>query len=106
MALRKALRNGSWACLSSTEKALYRCALWIAKRRGCIINNALVAQVLGILQSFFEGIRTRIAAAGRKRARTMLESYARHGGVFSWAPRVKEWLLDANYIFFLGVSLQ
>ena len=99
----KALRNGSWASITSMEKALYRCALWIAKTRGSIINTALVAQILVIVRRFFEGIRSRILAVGRKRAGSMLKNYSSQGSVFQWAPQVKQWLQDSVFVFYLGV---
>jgi hypothetical protein len=92
--------------VSSTEKALYRCALWIAKRRGCIINSRLVAQVLEISGKLLNRIRSHITAAGKERARLMLKNYTNRGGVFGWAPQVREWLHDAAYIFYLGVISQ
>jgi hypothetical protein len=102
----KSLRSGSWARIGSAEKALYRCALWIAKERGCIINKGLVAQVLEISGHLLGRIRSRITAAGKERARLMLKSYSSRGGVFGWAPQVNEWLHDATYIFYLGVNSQ
>jgi hypothetical protein len=102
----KGLRNGTWNSLGSTEKALYRCALWISKTRGCVVNTTLVAQILAITRHFLETIRTRIAAVGMKRAETMFKIYNSHGGVFGWAPQLKEWLRDANYVFYLGVIQQ
>lgn len=85
---------------------MYRCALWIAKTRGYIVNKALVAQVLEIARHLLGSIRSRIAAAGEEKARLLLKNHSIRGGVFSWAPQMKEWLLDANYIFYLGVNLQ
>jgi hypothetical protein len=103
MSLRKSLRNGSWSSISSTQKALYRCALWIAKTRGGIVNKTLVAQVLSIVQCFFQSIRSRITAVGRKRAENMMKICS---GIFRWAPQLKDWMRDANYIFYLGVIQQ
>jgi hypothetical protein len=92
--------------ISPTEKALYRCALWISKEKGCIVNRELVAQVLEISGHLLARIRSRITAAGKERARLMLKSYSNGGGVFGWAPQVKEWLHDATYVFYLGVDSQ
>jgi hypothetical protein len=103
---RKSLRSGSWARIGSAEKALYRCALWIARERGCIINKRLVAQVLEISEHLLARIRSRITAAGKKRARLMLKSYSNRDGIFGWAPQVNEWLHDVTYIFYLGVNSQ
>jgi hypothetical protein len=103
---RKSLRSGSWAKIGSAEKALYRCALWIARARGFIVNKALVTQVLEIARHLLGSIRSRIAAAGKERARLLLKNYSTRGGVFGWAPQAKDWLHDANYIFYLGVNSQ
>jgi hypothetical protein len=91
--------------VSSTEKALYRCALWVARERGCIINKELVAQVLEI-SGRLGRIRSRITAHGKERARLMLKSYSNQGGVFGWAPQVNEWLHDTTFIFYLGINSQ
>jgi len=100
----RGLRNGGWARLEIAEKALFRCALWIAKARNRITNTRLMVQVLRIalklLKSFQE---SRIVKAGKARAAIMLEMYARPGGVFSWAPRMREWLHDPKYLMYLGV---
>jgi len=102
---RKALRNGSWNCISSTEKALYRCAVCLARTRGFIVNRALVTKILNIMRCFSEDIRSLITAAGKKRARIM-NGYGSQRRIFRWAPQVKEWLRDAQYVFYLGVIQQ
>jgi hypothetical protein len=47
--------------------------------------------------------RSRIVNAGRRRATEMLEEYEKPGGVFSWAPRMREWLCDPRYVKYLGM---
>lgn len=103
---RRSLRIGSWTRLSLTRKALYRCALWIAKVRGCISNTKLVEQVLQITWQLLHDFQSSIAIAGKMRALTALERFGKPGGVFSWAPQVRQWLHDAEYILYLGVSSQ
>lgn len=103
---RKSLRSGSWVRIGSAERGLYRCALWIAKARGYIVNKALVTQVLEIARHLLGSIRSRITAAGKERARLLLKNYSTRGGVFGWAPQAKDWLHDATYIFYLGVTSQ
>ncbi|MGA8904238.1 MAG: hypothetical protein WB661_04440 [Candidatus Bathyarchaeia archaeon] len=103
---RKSLRSGRWFTIGSAEKALYRCALWVAKARGYIVNRGLVAQVLEIARHLLGSVRGRITAAGKERARRLLKNYSNRSGVFCWAPQVREWLHDTNYIFYLGVNLQ
>jgi hypothetical protein len=96
------LRNGGWARLEIAEKGLFRCALWIAKARNRITNTRLMVQVLRIALKLFKSFQSRIVKAGKARATMMLETYARPGGVFSWAPRMREWLYDPKYIVYLG----
>lgn len=101
---RKALRNGNWALLSLVEKGLYRCALWVAKVRGAISNENLIAHVLGIAMRLQRSLRSRIADAGRRKARALLDAYGNDpDGVFSWAPEMREWLRHPRYVWYLGV---
>ena len=97
---RRSIRNRSWGRLSTAERGLYRCALWVAKARGKITNTRLMVQTLRVALKL--GFQSRIAKAGRARAMMMFEKYARPGGVFSWAPRMREWLYDPKYIVYLG----
>ena len=99
----RGLRNGGWARLEIAEKGLFRCALWIAKARNRITNTKLVVEVLRIVLKLFKSFQSRIVKAGKARAAMMLEEYARPGGVFSWAPQMREWLLDRKYIVYLGL---
>jgi hypothetical protein len=100
---RRGLRNGGWARLEIAEKGLFGCALWIAKARNRITNTRLMVQVLRIALKLFKSFQSRIVKAGKARAAIMLEMYARPGGVFSWAPRMREWLHDPKYLMYLGV---
>jgi len=99
---RRSIRNRSWGRLNVTERGLYRCALWIAKARGSITNTRLMVQVIRIALKLLKNFQNRILKAGSARAAMMFEEYARPGGVFSWAPQVREWLLDRKYIVYLG----
>jgi hypothetical protein len=100
---RRSLRNGSWVRLSSSKKALYRCALWVAKARGRISNRRLIEQILQIASQLLQSVQSRIASAGSRKARMMLETYEEANGVFSWAPQVRRWLSEASYVRYLGV---
>ena len=103
---RHGLRNGNWRHLDSGQKALFRCATWVAKARGRISNARLMAQVIDIVLKLAETVRNTILRAGRKRIVAMRDAYEKPGGVFGWAPQVKEWLHDTTYIFYLGVNSQ
>jgi hypothetical protein len=61
-----------------------------------------MVQVLRITLKLVECFQSRIVKAGRARAAVMFEEYGRPGGVFSWAPRMREWLYDPKYIVYLG----
>ena len=99
----RSLRRGSWSRLSIVERGLFRCALWVTKARGSINNVKLMAQILRIVLKLLKDIRSRIVKAGQRRARLMFETYERPGGVFSWAPWMREWLHDPTYVWYLGV---
>ena len=100
---RRSIRNRSWGRLNVAERGLYRCALWVAKARGNITNTRLMVQVIRIALKLLKNFQSRILKAGSARAAMMFEEYARPGGVFSWAPQMREWLLDRKYIVYLGV---
>jgi hypothetical protein len=89
--------------LSVAERGLYRCALWVAKARGKITNTRLMVQTLRVALKLLEGFQSRIGKAGKARAMKMIEEYAKPGGVFSWAPRMREWLQEPKYILYLGL---
>ncbi len=96
-------RNRSWGRLSVAERGMFRCALWIAKARGKISSMRLMVHVLRIALKLLETHSSRIVTAGRQRATQMFEEYTKPGGVFSWAPCLRQWLNDPGYIRYLGV---
>jgi hypothetical protein len=100
---RRSVRNGHWTRLSLSKRGLYRCALWIAKARGSISNMRLMVQVLRIALELLKSFQSCIVSAGKRRAMILFQTYGQPGGVFSWAPRMREWLHDPNYISYLGV---
>jgi hypothetical protein len=100
---RRGLRNGSWRHLDTADRALFRCAFWVAKVRGKISNTKLMVQVLRVALKIVQTV-SRIGRAGRTRATMMVQEYAKPGGVFSWAPRVRGWLHDPRYQTYLGLS--
>jgi len=100
---RRGHRTRAWARLDTNERGLFRCALWLAKARGEITNMRLVAQIVQIALKLLKTAQNRIVKAGRARAIVMFRNYSRPGGVFSWAPRMMEWLRDPRYLWYLGV---
>jgi len=100
---RRGLRNGNWTRLESEQKALFRCALWLARARGRICNAKLMVQVLRVALRLIESVRSSILRLGRDRRNSMFASFSKPGGLFSWAPKVREWLSEAGYVWYLGV---
>lgn len=99
---RRGLRNRNWARLNITEKALFKCGLWITRVRGEINNTKLMVQILRITLKLAENVRSKILKVGRKRV-LLMSKICQETGVFKWAPQVKRWLVDDNYIRYLGV---
>jgi len=99
---RKGLRNGNWRKLNFLDKALFRASLWYAKHRGSIVNTALVEKLLAFAERLKETKGMRIFKRGFEKAVKMLEKSEEEGGVFTWAPQLKHWLKDPDYIFWLG----
>jgi hypothetical protein len=63
----------------------------------------LMVQTLRIALELVKSFQNRIASAGEKRAMILFQSYGQPGGVFSWAPRMREWLHESSYILYLGL---
>ena len=100
--LRKGRRNGNWKRLNRLQKALYRAALWYAKYRGSIIvNGELVEKLSRLVEKLKETKGMRIFKRGFERALKVLEE-GEERGVFAWAPRLRSWLREPDYIFWLG----
>ena len=100
---RKGLRNGNWRRLNFLDKALYRASLWYAKGGRSIVNGLLVEKLLGLVARLKETKGEKIFKRGSERAAKMLEKGEENfKGVFVWAPRLKDWLKDPDYIFWLG----
>jgi hypothetical protein len=77
-------------------------SLWLAKRRGILVNYKLVIQLRAIIEKIKE---TPGAMAIRSAFRRAYEIYERFlaAGVFEWAPQVRSWFKDPSYILWLGL---
>ena len=98
---KKGLRNGNWRKLNRLDKALYRASLWYTKRLGNIVNGTLVEKLLGLVERLKVTKGMRIFERGLKKAVKLLEEGDKTG-VFVWAPQLRYWLKDPDYIFWLG----
>ena len=98
---KKSLRNGNWRHLNPLDKALYRASLWYAKCRGSIVNTSLVGKLSVLIEKLKETKGMKIFKRGLEKAVGLLEKYEAND-VFTWAPQLKHWLRDPDYIFWLG----
>jgi len=99
--LRRGFRNGNWRRLRLDDKAMFSAAVWYAKVKGRIINPRVLAQLLSVIERLKATVRTHILRSGRDKAEEMLNQY-KNRGILEWLPRLKAWLNDLNYIFWLG----
>ena len=104
LALRKkSLRNRNWFRLSVEDRGLFRCAMWVARVQGSIVNLKLLVRVLGIVLRMLENASTCIWRIGKTRAEE-LERAFKEKGLFDWAPQMTDWLRDKHYVIYLGVG--
>ena len=98
---RKGLRNGNWRKLSRLEKALYMASLWYSRVQGAIINETLVWMLSVLIEKLKETKGARIFKRGYEKA---VELLSKGEGIFAWAPSLREWLKDPDYVFWLGAG--
>jgi hypothetical protein len=98
---KKGRRSSNWRKLNRLDKALYRASLWYTKRLGGIVNGTLVEKLLVLVERLEETKGMRIFKKGLKKAAKLLDK-GEEIGVFVWAPRLRHWLKDPDYIFWLG----
>jgi len=99
--LKKGQRTGNWRKLRFIDKALYRAAMGYAKYGRSIVNGMLVEKLLGLIEKLKETKGMRIFKRGFEKAVEMLEK-GEEKGVFAWAPSLRYWLKDPDYVFWLG----
>ena len=100
---RKGLRNGNWRRLTRIEKAFYRAALWYSKFHGKLVNALVVEELSLLIEKLKETPGIRIFKKGFEMAVQLLEKYEK-SGVLLWAPLLREWLKDPDYITWLGTT--
>lgn len=67
--------------------------------KGKILSGGLVAMLGDIIEKLIETMNVRIFRVGLVKAADMERGYVK---VFSWAPELREWLKDLDYIFWLA----
>ena len=99
--MRKGLRNGNRRKLYGVEKALYRAALWYVRVRGAIMNETLVGMLSVLVDKLKATKGARIFKRGYEKAVELLN---KGEGIFAWAPSLRGWLKDPDYVFWLGAG--
>jgi hypothetical protein len=99
---RKGMRNGNWKWLGFLDNALYRAAMWYVKRGGRIVNKSLLENISILVERLKETKGRRIFKRGFKSALEMLDK-GEEKGIFVWAPGLRNWLSDPDYVFWLGM---
>lgn len=75
-------------------------ARWYARGKGKILSERLVAMLEDIIEKLVETVKVRIFRVGLAKAEDMGREYEK---VFNWAPELRGWLKDPDYIFWLGL---
>ncbi len=100
---KKGLRNGNWRRLSRLEKALVMTSIAYSKTYGRIVNSQLLQKLADLVARLKSTRGTRIVQRGYEKARALL-SAEKNRGIFGWAPSLREWLQEPDYVFWLGAS--
>jgi len=98
---RKGLRNGNWRKLRRLEQALVRASLWYTKGQGAILNETLVGKLSVLVDRLKATKGARIFKRGFEKASALL---SKGEEIFAWAPSLRDWLKDADYVFWLGMT--
>jgi len=98
---RKGLRNGNWRKLRRLEKALFQASLWYSRVKGTIINELVVVKLSVLVAKLKATKGARIFKRGYEKAGELL---SKGEGIFAWATRLREWLKDPDYVFWLGAG--
>jgi len=100
-AFRKGLRNGNWRELRRVEKALYMASMWYARVRGAILNEKLVSKLATLVDKLKVTSGARVFKRGYEKAVELLN---KGESIFAWAPSLRGWLKDPDYVFWLGAG--
>jgi hypothetical protein len=77
--------------------------MWYAKNGGSIVDGLLMAKLLALVGRLKETRGMRIFKHGFVKASEMLKRGER-SEVFVWAQRLKDWLKDPDYVFWLRMG--
>jgi hypothetical protein len=75
----------------------------LARLRGRIVNPSLIKAIKTIVSKLLQTPAARVLQLGREHASRLLRLYESKG-VFKWAPCLRNWLKDHEYLFWLGLK--
>jgi hypothetical protein len=91
------LRKGSWNNLSVIDKAFYISCMKLSKIKK-IINKDIIYALTTIMKKL-NSFKEKIMKKGKEVAEMLLKSKT-----VIMMPKMKDWLKDPNYIFWLGLT--
>jgi hypothetical protein len=91
------LRRGSWNNLSTMDKAFYISCMKLSKIKK-IINKDIIYALTTIMKKL-DSFKEKIMKKGKEVAEMLLKSKT-----VIMIPKIKDWLKDPNYIFWLGLT--
>jgi hypothetical protein len=68
-----------------------------------MVNGLIVEKLSSLIERLLETSSARVFRRGFKKAVELLQE-SEEKGVFAWAPRLRDWLKDLDYIFWLGTA--
>jgi hypothetical protein len=83
------------------EKALYMASLGYSRVQGAIINEMVVRKLSMLVDRLKATSGARVFKRGYEKAAELLN---KGESVFAWAPSLREWLKDPDYVFWLGAG--
>jgi hypothetical protein len=91
------LRRGLWNNLSAIDKAFYVACMKLSKIKK-IINKEIIESVISIMKKL-NSFKEKIMKKGKEIAEVLSKSKTA-----AMIPKIKDWLKDPNYIFWLGLT--
>jgi hypothetical protein len=80
---------------------LYQASLGYSRVQGAILNEMVVGTLSGLMAKLKVTSGARIFKRGLEKASALLN---KGEGIFVWVPSLREWLKDADYVFWLGAG--
>jgi len=91
------LRKGLWNRFSNIDKAFYIACMKLSKIKK-IVNKDIIETLTSIMKKI-SSFKEKMMNKGKEVAERMVNS-----NLCAIVPKVKEWIKDPNYIFWLGLT--